>query len=116
MHQFVRIPPNDDNRSVIVASFQASKPQSASHCSRVLSIPLRIVSNWRDLNTMFATSRHQAVARYEMPVFCLIGARLACDNDVFAMVFDSFPAEAICRMNAVRIVRIFSIQSSASVC
>ena len=86
------------------------------HCSGIFRVPFRVVSKGCDLNTVFIAGCHQAVARYEMPVVCLVGARLACDDNVFAMVLDSLPAEATCRMNTVRIVRIFSIQSSAGVC
>lgn len=85
-------------------------------CSGIFRVPLRVVSKGCGLNTVFIAGCHQAVARYEMPVVCLVGARLACDNNVFAMIFDSLAAETACRMSAVRIVGIFPIQSSAGVC
>lgn len=116
MHQFVRKSSTVDNYSLIVASFPTLKSPSASHCSGIFSVPLRIVSNGCDLNTVFSTSRHQAVARYELPVICLVSAGLACDNYVFAMIFNGFSGEAARRMSAVRIVRVLPVESSASVC
>lgn len=100
----------------MVASSQTLTMSSAPHCSRIFSVPFRVVSDGRNLNAVVTAGRHQAVARYELPVICLVGARLACDDDVFAMVFDSFSAEAVCRMSAVRVVRVFPVESSASIC
>ena len=96
MHQFVSRLSSHDSHSSIVASFQTPKICSAFHCSGVFSVPFRVVSNGRDLNTVFSAGCYQAVARYEMPVVCLVSAGLACNDNVFAVVFDSFPAEAAC--------------------
>lgn len=65
---------------------------------------------------MFTTGRHQTIARYELPVICLVGAGLAGDDNMLAMVFDSFATEAVRRISTVRVVGILSIQSSASIC
>jgi hypothetical protein len=65
---------------------------------------------------MFFTCSDQAVPRDEMPVVCLVRAGFARDDDVLAVVFGSFHGEAICRSVAVRIVRIFSVESSAGFC
>jgi hypothetical protein len=51
-----------------------------------------------------------------MPVVCLVGARLACNNDVLAMVLDSLATEATCRRIAIRIVGILAVQSCAGFC
>jgi hypothetical protein len=63
---------------------------------------------------MFLTCSDQAVPRDEMPIVCLVRAGFARDNDVLAVVFGSFHGEAICRTVAVRVVRIFSVEGSAS--
>lgn len=46
-----------------------------------------------------------------MPLFLLVGARLAGDDDVFAVVFDRFAGESVCCGRSVRIVWVFSVQS-----
>lgn len=57
----------------------------------------------------------QAVSWYEMPIVFLVSARFTRDDDVSAMVFNSFTSKSVCRVGAVRIVRIFSVQGRASI-
>ena len=92
-----------------MAPSQTQRVSSASHCSGVFGVPSRFISDRRDLDTVFTTGRHQTIARYELPIICLVGAGLAGDDNMLAMVFDSFATEAVRRMSTVRVVGILSI-------
>lgn len=50
-----------------------------------------------------------------MPIVFFVSTGFAGDDNMLAMIFNGFPAEAICRMVAVRVVRVLSVQSCASV-
>lgn len=89
---------------------------SLSIVSRIFSVPFRLIYDRFHLDAVLSTCCHQAVARDEIPVVFFIRAWLARDDDVFAVVFNSFGDEAICRICSVRIVWVFSVQGGAGDC
>jgi hypothetical protein len=97
-----------------LVSTSARRAHSAVYNTWIFGVPLWIVRDRLDLHTMLFTRSDQAVPREEMPIVCLVRAGFACDDDVLAVVFGSFHGEAICRSVAVRVVRIFPVERSAS--
>lgn len=63
---------------------------------------------------MFGTGHHQTISGDQVPLFLLVGAGLAGDDDVFAVVSDRFARESVRRWRSVRIVWVFPVQSGTS--